>query len=54
MTGVIEFILSHYKGKDDVFNRNNYRDIKLLDQIRKGTERAIAQLIRNRIKLDEL
>lgn len=41
------------KGEIDALHRNNYKDIKLLDEVMNVIERVITQLIRNRVNLDE-
>ncbi|GAB1602276.1 uncharacterized protein LOC115214783, partial [Argonauta hians] len=38
-------IVSCFKGKRDALNRNNYRGIKLLEQVMKVVERVLARLI---------
>ncbi|GAB1598584.1 hypothetical protein Ahia01_000135600 [Argonauta hians] len=47
-------IVSCFKGKDDALGRNNYKGIKLLDQVMKITERVFARLIRDRVQIDDM
>lgn len=49
-----DLIVSCYKVTGETLDRSNYRGIKLLDQVMKVVERVIAQLIRNKIRLDEV
>lgn len=46
--------LCYCKGKGDALHRSIYRGIKLLEHVIKVMERVIAQLIRNRIRFDDM
>lgn len=43
-----------YEDKGDALDKNNYRRIKLQDQVMKIVERVITQLISNRIRFDKM
>ena len=47
-------IVSLYKGKGDALIRGNYRGLKLIDQVMKVLERVVEQLIRAKIKIDDM
>ena len=42
-----------YKGKGGAFNRGNYKDLKLIEQVMKVLERVVEGFIRSRIEIDE-
>ena len=48
------FIVNCYKGKEDALERRNYRRLKLIDHIRKISERVVEKLIRQQVDIDEL
>ena len=43
-----------YKGKEDVLDRRNCRELKLTDQILKIIQRTIKKLIRQQVDIDEM
>ena len=48
------FIVNLYKGKGDALNRDNYRGLKLIEQVMKVLERVVEGLIRQRVEIDEM
>ena len=48
------YIVNLYKGKGDALNRDNYRGLKLIEQVMKVLERVVEGLIRQRIEIDEM
>ena len=47
------FIVCLYKGKGDALDRNNYRGLKLTEQVMKVLERIVDGLIRQAVTIDE-
>ena len=47
-------IVSLYKGKGDAFSRDNYRGLKLLDQVMKIIERVLDSVIRSQVDTDSM
>ena len=48
------FIVNLYKGKEDALNRDNYRGLKLIEQVMKVLERVVEGLIRQRVEIDDM
>ena len=47
------YTVSLYKGKGDALERENYRGLKLIDQVMKVLERVVEQLIRKKIQISD-
>jgi len=47
-------LVNLYKGKGDSLERNNYRGLKLMDQVLKVMERVLEKLLRKRISIDAM
>ena len=50
----LSYIVSLYKGKSDALSRENYRGLKVLDQVIKISERVPDSVIRSRIDIDSM
>ena len=48
------FIINIYKGKGDALVRENYKGLKLLDHVMKGTERVVEVLIHERVAIADM
>ena len=48
------YIVSLYKGKGDALSRDNYRGLKLLDQVMKIIERVLYSVIRSQIDISSM
>ena len=48
------YTVSLYKGKGDALERENYRGLKLIDQVMKVLERVVEQLIRKKIQISDM
>ena len=48
------FIVNLYKGKGDALNRDNYRGLKLIEQVMRVLEHVVEGLIRQRVEIDEM
>ena len=47
-------IVSPYKGKGDALSRDNYRGLKLLDQVMKIIKRVLDSVIRSQVDIDSM
>ena len=50
----LSHIVSLYKGKGDALSRDNYRSLKLLEQVMKIIERVLHSVIRSQVKIDSM
>ena len=50
----LSYIINCYKGKGDPLLRNNYRGLKLLDQMLKLLERILETIIRTQVNIDAM
>ena len=48
------YIVSFYKGKDDALSRDNYRGVKMLDQVMKTIERVLDLVIRSQVDINSM
>ena len=47
-------IVSLFKGKGDVLDRNSYRGLKLTDHVLKVIERVVENIIHEKVNIDEM
>ena len=50
----LSYVVGLYKGKDDALSRDNYRGLKLLDQVMKIIERVLDSVIRYQVDIDSM
>ena len=50
----LSYIVSSYKGKGDALSRDNYRGLKMLDQVIKIIERVLDSVIRSQVDIDSM
>ena len=50
----LSYIVKLYKGKGDALSRDNYRGLKLLDQVMKIIERVLDSVIRYQVDIDSM
>ena len=50
----LSYIVSLYKGKGDALSRDNYRGLKLLDQVMMIIERVLDSMIRSQVDIDSM
>ena len=50
----LSYMVSLYKGKGDAFSRDNYRGLKMLDQVMKIIERVLDSVIRSQVDIDRM
>ena len=50
----LSYIVSLYKGKGDALSRDNYRGLKMLDQVMKIIERVLDTMIRSQVDINNM
>ena len=48
------WIVSLYKDKSDAVSRDNYRDLKMLDEVMSIIERVLDSVIRSQVDIDSM